>query len=238
MWFAYVDESFNRSQHWVAALLVQHTRVNETARALRNVVDHASAQFGIDPTAELHGHDLFHGKGEFAPMKTVPRARIALYASALRTLVDADCWIILRGVSKPGLLRRYGAGHEHPHRIVMTHLLERIDIFCHSTRGDDDHAVVVADEHHETQSALLRDLVTYQDRGTWGYLARRIHRVVDTIHFVNSRTNPLVQGADLIAFLTLRAKTVHEADARAARATAAVQAVIQRHTHHEHCWWP
>src|SRR5581483_8721891 len=167
MWFAYVDESFNPSQHWVAALLVHHTRVNETARALRDVVDHASAEFGIDPTAELHGHDLFHGTGEFAPMKTVPRARIALYASALQTLVDADCWIILRGVSRPGLLRRYGAGHEHPHRIVMTHLLERIDMFCHGTRGGDDHAVVVADEHHETQSTLLRDLVTYQDRGTW-----------------------------------------------------------------------
>ena len=99
MWFAYVDESFNRSQHWVAALLVQHTRVNETARALRDVVDHASAEFGIATTAELHGHDLFHGRGEFAPMKTVPRARIALYSSALRTLADADCWIILRSMS-------------------------------------------------------------------------------------------------------------------------------------------
>ena len=89
-----------------------------------------------------------------------------------------------------------------------------------------------------TQSALLRDPVTYQDRGTWGYLARRIHRVVDTIHFVNSRTNPLVQGADLIAFLALRAKTVRETDTRAAHATSAVQAVIQPRIHHDHCWWP
>jgi hypothetical protein len=238
MWFAYVDESFNRSQHWVAALLVQHTHVNATARALRNVVKQASDQFDIDTTPELHGHDLFHGKGEFAPMNAVPRARIALYSSALRTLADANSWIILRGVSKPGLLRRYGADHEHPHRIVMTHLLERIDMFCQSTRGGDDHAVVVADEHHETQSALLRDLVTYQDRGTSGYLARRIRRVVDTIHFVNSRTNPLVQGADLIAFLALRTKTVRETDARAAHATAAVRAVIQPRIHHDHCWWP
>jgi hypothetical protein len=68
MWFAYVDESFNKSQHWVAALLVQHTRVNETARALRNVVEQASDQFGIDASAELHGHDLFHGKRDFEPI--------------------------------------------------------------------------------------------------------------------------------------------------------------------------
>ncbi len=31
---------------------------------------------------------------------------LSVSPSALRTLVDADCWIILRGVSKPGLLRR------------------------------------------------------------------------------------------------------------------------------------
>jgi hypothetical protein len=98
--------------------------------------------------------------------------------------------------------------------------------------------VIVADEHHETQSMLLRDLVTYQDRATCGYLSRRIHRVVDTIHFVNSRTNPLVQGADLIAFLALRAKTTQEADPRAARATTALQSILQPRVHHDHCWWP
>lgn len=238
MWFAYVDESFNRAQHWVAALLIQHARVNETARALRDVVEQASDDYGIGGSAELHGHDLFQGKGEFAPMQHMPRARIALYSAAYRVLADAQCWVILRGVSKPGLERRYGPGHDHPHRIVMTHLIERIDMFCGSARGGDDHAVIVADEHHETQSMLLRDLVTYQDRATWGYLSRRIHRVVDTIHFVNSRTNPLVQGADLIAFLALRAKTVHEADPRAARATAAIQSILQSRIHHDRCWWP
>jgi hypothetical protein len=89
MWFADVDESFNRSQHWVAALLVQHTRVNATARALRDVIEQASDQFGIGTTAELHGHDLFHSKREFGPMNAIPRARIALYSAALRTLADA-----------------------------------------------------------------------------------------------------------------------------------------------------
>lgn len=238
MWFAYVDESFNRAQHWVAALLIQHERINATARALRDVVEQAADDYDIAERAELHGHDLFHGKGEFAPMRQMPRARIALYSAVFRVLAEAECWVILRGVSKPGLERRYGPGRHHPHRIVMTHLIERIDMFCGSARGGDDHAVIVADEHHETQSMLLRDLVSYQDRGTWGYLSRRIHRVVDTIHFVNSRTNPLVQGADLIAFLALRSKTVEESDPRATRATAAIQAILQPRIHHDHCWWP
>ena len=93
MWFAYVDESFNRSQHWVAALLVQHTRVNETARALRDVVDHASAEFGIDPTAELHGHDLFHGTrrvrtDEDGPARTDRSLRFRASDTRGRRLLD------------------------------------------------------------------------------------------------------------------------------------------------------
>jgi hypothetical protein len=238
VWFAYVDESFNAKQHWVVALLIQHEQVNATARALRDLVEEASDEYGINPFSELHGYDLFHGKEQFEPLDTMPRARIGLYSAAFQTLVDANCWVILRGVSKPGLVRRYGLGHDHPHRVGMTHLIERIDEFCESAHGGGDHAVIVADEHHETQSILLRDLVVFQDQGTWGYRRRRIRRVVDTIHFVNSRTNPLVQGADLVAFLALRAKTVRERDPRAARATEAIQEIIAPRVHHDHCWWP
>lgn len=37
----------------------------------------------------------------------------------------------------------------------MTHLIERVDEFA----GPGDHALLIADEHHETQSSLLRDLI-------------------------------------------------------------------------------
>lgn len=176
MWFAYVDESFNRGQHWVVAVLVEHSAVNDAQRAIREVVADAANAYGVSPEAELHGHPLFHGDGDFEPMKQLVRARIGIYAKVFRCLVAADCRIILRGVSKPHLVRRY-AQPEHPHRITMTHLIERVDEFVR------DHALLVADEHHETQSTLLRDLVTYQDHGSWGYRGRRITQVVDTIHF-------------------------------------------------------
>jgi|SRR5262245_1279515 len=115
MWFAYVDESYNDSQHWVAAVLAQHPGVNEAQRAIRAIVAEAAASYGIAGDAELHGHQIFHGDGAFAPMKEMVRARIGIYANVFRCLVDAGCWIILRGVSKPHLVRRY-AHPEHPHR--------------------------------------------------------------------------------------------------------------------------
>lgn len=155
MWFAYIDESFNDAQHWIGAVLVQHTHVNEAQRAIRTVVAEAAGTYGITADTELHGHRIFHGEGDFAPMKQLVRARVGIYASVFDCLVDAGCWIVLRGVSKPHLVNRY-AYPEHPHRVSMTHLIERVDEFA-SGRGD--HALLIADEHHETQSTLLRDLI-------------------------------------------------------------------------------
>jgi hypothetical protein len=237
MWFAYVDESYNESRHWVVALLINHEKINEVSRALREIVEGASDDHGISDVAELHGYDVFHGEGSWEGMHAQVRARISVYRAVLEALVAADCWVILRGVSKPGLLMKY-AHPFHPHRVTMTHLIERIDGFCKGARGNDDYAVIVADEHHETQSELLRDLVVYQEHGTWGYLAKKIDRVVDTIHFVNSQTNPLVQGADMIVFLARRWKTHAETDPRSAKAVAELIEIIEPRVHHDHCWFP
>lgn len=233
MWFAYIDESFNDSQHWVVAVLIEHPHVNDAQRAIRSLVADAADAYGVSETAEIHGHQIFHGEGDFTPMKTLVRARIGIYANVFRCLVGAGCWIIARGVSKPHLTNRY-VHPEHPHRVVMTHLIERVDEFV----GPGDHALLIADEHHETQSTLLRDLIAYQEFGTWGYRGHRIGNVVDTIHFVRSATNWLVQGADLVAFLTLRRATHVETDARAQAANDTLWSVVQPRIHHQWCWFP
>lgn len=237
MWFAYVDESFNDRFHYVSALLINDEVINETQAQLRALVTAAAKSWGVPADAELKGYDIFHGEGGFAAMHAVPRARVALYRNVLQTLADAGCWVVLRGVDKEGLSRRY-VYPEHPHRVTMTHLIERVDSFCKSIHGGDFNALIVADEHHETQSVLLRDLVTYQDSGTWGYLAKKITKVVDTIHFVSSHTNALVQGADMVSFLTFRAKTHTETDARNESAIRTLVAVLDDRIYHQHCWYP
>lgn len=235
MWFAYVDESFNDSQHWVVALLIHHLKINETQRALRQLSAETADAYDLVPGVELHGHEIFHAEGAWEPMKAQVRARIGIYAHVFEHLVSAGCRIIFRGVSKPGLERRYGGGM-HPHRVTMTHLLERVDEFA---QARNDHALIVADEHHETQSALLRDLVTYQERGTWGYRGGTpLERVVDTIHFVNSATNTLVQGCDLVAFLGLRTLTHEETDPRAVAANEHLWSKIEPRISHQWCWYP
>ena len=104
---ANIAATYNSLQHWVAAVVVDHRRVNETHDALREVVREAADAYDFDEDAELHGHELFGGLGTFAGLE--PRQRIGIYAKAFRCLLECRCDIILRGVSVPGLRRRYGA---------------------------------------------------------------------------------------------------------------------------------
>jgi hypothetical protein len=235
VWLAYVDESYNDAFHWVVALLVQADRVNQTQRVLREIVEDAADAFGISDEAELHGYDLFHGENDFQSLKAMPRARIAIYREVFNALVAADAWIIRRGVNKAGLVRRY-TNPDSPHRVTMTHLIERVDGFCKGSRGANDLALLIADDHQE-KNQLLRDLVVYQESGTWGYLAKKITQVVDTIHFVNSKTNPLIQGADLVAFMLLRSSHTG-GNPRSMAAVRGLTKIIHPRIHHAWCWHP
>lgn len=235
MWFAYIDESYNARQHWVIAVLVEHENVNAAHRALHDFGEEMEDAFDIDAETELHGYDIFHGVGAFETLNPKPRARVWIYERALATLLACGCKIILRGINKPGLITRYGDNADHPHRIAMAHLIERIDEFCGPRNS---HALLVADEHSETQSDLLRDLLTFQEGGTWGYRATQITRVIDTIHFVPSFTNRLIQGAHLAAFVALRQLTHAETNVRSAAAVRRLWDTMQPQVSHRHCWYP
>lgn len=87
---------------------------------------------------------------------------------------------------------------------------------------------VVSDYAESVEGALHVGIETFP----------KIERVVDTIHFVTSSTNPLVQGADLVAFLTRRRATHTEKDARAAKANEDLWNIIQPQIYHHWCWHP
>ena len=228
MYLAYIDESYNKRQHWVAAVLVEHTRVDDTHRALRAIVKDA----GLPNDAELHGHELFHGRPPFDSLE--PRQRVGIYAHALRCLSQCDARLILRGVNVPNLHARYtDPGLQQAQRWAVEHLIERIDEFC----APNEHALLVADEH-DLSSVLLDDLRHFKERSTRGYRARTIRNVVDTIHFVPSRTNALVQAADLVVFLYRRISSHEESDPRAVRANAALWSIVQSCVAHAWIWHP
>ncbi|MEX2269359.1 MAG: hypothetical protein WEA75_11815 [Acidimicrobiia bacterium] len=137
MLLAYVDESYDDEFYWIAAVICPEEAIIPLTAALDVVVAKAAAAYtGIGSTAELHGHSLFHGKDDWIPLAMMPRARIGVYADALTAISDYDVQILVRGVNCARLQARY-YHPDHPHSVVLSHLLERVD------------------EHAERQNALV-----------------------------------------------------------------------------------
>ncbi|MBO0823057.1 MAG: DUF3800 domain-containing protein [Actinobacteria bacterium] len=235
MLLTYLDESYTKARYFIAGLMVPEKEAKSLNADLDLIVDGAAWKYdGIMPTAELHGYDLFSGKRDWEYLTSRVSDRIGIYDNALRVVADHDVRIVIRSVDIQRLNRRYPTWHDHPHSIVLTHVIERVDEYA---KERDEYTLLIADEV-DAQDAYRRDLWRYQRTRTWGYRSRKITQVLDTIHFAPSSASRLVQAADLIAFITRRAETHVETDERAARATRGLWELIQPKIYHQWCWYP
>lgn len=232
MLLAYVDESYSASRYYIAAVVVDEARAIPLTKALDAVALAATAH-GATSDAELHGHDIFHGKHDWEGLELKPRARIGVYNSAFQTLADNDVRIFVSGVDVDRLHQRYAAP-DPPHSIALTFLLERLDEYA---AREDELVLVIADEVGG-QDSYRRSLWEYQHYGTWGYRARKLARIVDTIHFAPSSSSRLVQAADLVAFFYRRLQDHTETDDRAKRANEALWNRIEPNMQWSRCWRP
>lgn len=228
----YLDESYSKDSYYIAGLAVHHEAVRSLENALTEVVARATRELSVGHLrAELHGHPLFHGEGDWERAK--PRQRIAVYNWAFDAIAQHDVKIFLRGVDSKRLRERY-AHPEDPHDVCLRHLLERVNNYAN---GSDQAALVIADELHE-HDRRRTDLRNFKDYGTPGYLSSKLPRIVDTIHFAPSHHSRLIQAADLVAFLHHRLQTHPEKDPRAARANKTLWSRIRSRIHHEWTWRP
>ncbi|WP_415647586.1 DUF3800 domain-containing protein [Stackebrandtia soli] len=231
MLLVYVDESYSADWFFMAAMLCDGPAAIALTAALDAIVEKATNEHNVDELAELHGYELFQGHDCWKGVP--PRVRIGVYNETFQAIADYATGIILRGVDRNGMRRRYSSPTP-PHSVVLQHVLERIDIYA-AQQGK--YALVIADEVDE-QARHRADLTSYQRACTPGYRSRQLTRIVDTLHFAPSHASRLVQAADMIAFLHRRMETHVETDERASRANLRLWERIEPKILHQHCWLP
>jgi hypothetical protein len=236
MLLAYVDESYNDNFYYMAALLCPDEYAQDLATALDAVVTNATHDYAnVGADAELHGYELFHGKGNWQALGRMPRALISTYGQALGAIGDLPVHIIVRGVDRRRLAARYPS-LVNPHSVVLSHLLERID---EHAKKLDRRALVIADEIAPAEQWQCRDdLRLYRRSGTFGYRGHRLTQIVDTLHFTQSNASRLVQAVDLVAFLARRILGKEDTDPRAIAANEQLWAYIEPRMVHCWCWQP
>lgn len=173
----------------------------------------AAENFDIAPETELHAYDMFHGVKGWAGLHRMVRARIGIFKSALEVVSGISENLIIAGTTLDG---SEGSPHSR-HQTVMSQLIEDLDTYSLQTNS---HILIIADEH-ALRSQLCNDLVDFQNE-------HPLTQIIDTIHFVNSASSPLIQAADLITFIIRRFDSLEDRDPRAQKVTNECATIIER----------
>lgn len=243
MWFAYMDEAGNTGRnfddpaqpiHLILTIAFDEAVVMDVHSHVETVARNHCADASQRDDFELHGHDIFAGEDHFAGM--TPAARIALYDDLLSVIGTVGGQVIIRGVYKPALPKRYATPF-HPHDIALMFTIESVERMA---RTHDCRVLLVADEAREVEASALRDLASYQKLGTtWGWATERIDHIIDTIHFVRSETNLAIQLADCAAFIAARQRKIERGDVAAnAAVTQLWRNHIEPHAWRNSVWYP
>lgn len=213
MRFAFVDESYSKDRYYVGAYVVRDDQLAALKHAVSRVRDYAKG-FGVGIDAELHGHEIMSGKGEWAALRGRTRAALSIYRRALTeasSVVGARAFV--EGVDIPRLNARYRYP-QPPHQIALRHLLERLNSHAAAVG---DRVVVIADEVPDQQAHAMR-MASYQTLTTGGYKPSKLARIEFPINFGRSAESPGLQCADLLVYLFRRIDAHTSTNERAAAA--------------------
>ena len=198
----------------MGALLIKPENVRILEMALDQLMAVISSEHNsaILPSEEFHGTDLFSRKGIWREIAKGERYINSVLDRAFQVLSSIEFSILLQGVDKKRLEDRYSLPDD-PHRLALKFLIEKID---RKLEDFDSFGIIICDEtgsalEKDTYRELLREI---QVHGTGGPYARKIVRVVDTLHFVSSKKSRSIQAIDLITFLHRRISVhTHASDA-------------------------
>jgi len=244
--FAYMDEAGNTGRkldereqpiHLILSLVIDETKIAAAHEHVREMGRKHCPADCHEASFEFHGADLFAARGPFADMS--PERRIEIFDDVLRAIEMAEADVVIRGVEKAGLERRYAAPY-HPHDIALMFSIESIERLA---REHDCRVLLVADEAKEIEDTALRDLANYQELGTsWGWNPAQISQIVDTIHFVPSHSNGAIQLTDCATYIAARVRKIRAGVVPNDRSAGAVEQLwetrIVPHIHFDGVWYP
>lgn len=148
---------------------------------------------------ELHGKDLFHGKGNARGRSLGDRVRVFQEVASL--LVECHIPIRLVCIDVPRHMRRYKKPSA-PYRLGMMLFLERIAEYLD---GVDDLGLVFGDYEADEMGGAVVDFSEYKARGrTPMSFGRPLARLIDTVYFTQSHHSRFLQVADLLVYMAGR----------------------------------
>lgn len=232
MLYAYLDESV--SEDWfflTASILPSRPARIAFEMDLGVLVEKECARLGIPCAAELHGHELFQGRGAWAGVPL--HDRLAVAGRALRLASEHEVKFLIRGLDRAAQRRRYAVPFE-PYGLTLTHAVRALH---HYANDCGEQVSITCDEyhHHDRHRAQLDRHRTF---GAPGFDNTPLAQVAGELTFVPSHDSGMIQIADLVCYLRHRQANRPNPDRRERRARRQLWANVQRHVVRDFIWVP
>lgn len=196
------DKNADQPLHYLAAICIDEQKVRAVEREIQTIAFTALGAAANNTDFEFKGHSLRSGKGRY--FTGLPTAkRTALVTELLDLLKRHDIRVIWAAVDKAR-----SAAKLHPQQLCFLLVVERVEQWLRSqdvAGGPIALGLLIADEFDELEQRLIDDLNRYKTSFVdFGFKLKPIERVIDSVHFVRSFNNPLIQLADVVAYFLNR----------------------------------
>lgn len=157
---------------------------------------------------EFHSKDFFTGKHWCRG--TQIETRHAMIAEIIDVIINNKPEIIYVVINK----ERHKNQYAYPDPVDSFAFMCLAEIFNNFLINNDKNGLLIADEKQGKleQDGFKRNLQSYQDKGT-DYKNKILERIIDSVHFTDSRLSYCIQAVDLITYL-IRSNTMFKGENR------------------------
>lgn len=212
MYLCYIDESGNTGNNLkdaqqpylvLTALLVPPESIKAIERDIRDLAYRYFGAESRNTDFEFHGDHIYNGRGRYFSRISLDK-RIDLFSALIDIAIRHESIQIgYINVEKAGYY-----GNLHIQQVAFSLLVEKLEEKLGSL---DSHGLLVADEQDELEQKLIDDLDHFKQHGTqFGYKKVNVERIIDSVHFVQSHNNYLIQLTDVICYLIRRKKEAND----------------------------
>lgn len=202
MHLIYFDEnkySEDNPYFTIGGILVPENKVLDLDKTLTQIQFNFFGSSRLVAETEIHGKDIFHGKGNCKGRKLPDRVQLFEYLA--KFVIDNQIPIRLVRID----VRKHRARYSYPtpeYRLGLMLFLERV---CDHLDQNDDLGVAFGDYEKDEVASSVVDFSEFKGSGkTPMHFGRPLGRLVDTVYFAQSHHSRFLQLADVIIYMAGR----------------------------------
>ncbi len=202
MHLCYFDENKHTEENphfFIGGLLIPDSKALEFEKTLAQIAFNFFGSSSLTVHNELHGKELFHGKGTAKGRKMEERVQVFRDVANFVTHNQIPVRLVCINVD------RHRNKYVYPmpaYRLGLMLILER---YCEYLDKVDDLGLVFGDYEADEVTSAVVDFSEYKSQGkTPMYAGRPLGRLLDTVYFTHSHHSRFLQVADLLVYMAGR----------------------------------